>query len=176
MSKYLFFFFSLNLMAQSHLDIDQIFKAQQERFEKFDQKMEELFKNFDKEHRSIFDDSKKFNKKDFFSNIEKIEDSNKIKLIISASDLKNSKINIELKNGVIHLTGKTEKKKKNQGGWESYSASQFSQSFPIPEGGDENSLETKIKNDKISLIFKKLTNNQKHGKKRKVRVFGGINV
>ncbi len=75
---------------------------------------------------------------------------------INTTNIDKSSLKLNIKNGMISISGKTRIDKKNEGsGSQSFMQyeSSFSQSFPVPDGADEEKVDIKTEENKMILSF-----------------------
>ena len=75
---------------------------------------------------------------------------------ISGEGVDQDSLDIQIKNGMISISGRVEKKEGDGKSFESTSISSFSQSFNIPNGVSDNDVKMVSKKDALVLKFKKI--------------------
>lgn len=126
-------------------------KTEIESDDPFLQMQKEMFKHFSQGGSNFFGDNSLLDQE-----ITSSEDDNFFYYEIDLHGQQAKKLEVEVKNGQLTISGELENKKDN--GNSSYlSTSQFNRSFPVPEGVDEQNYKLEQKDDKIIVKFPKTT-------------------
>jgi len=129
---------------------DQILRKQRDAFNNMNPflKMQKQLGNFNKNSMSLS-----------FGNLDSLkvkqrEDDQNVYLEIDSKDIDQDSLNINIKNGIIQISGQIEKITKTKYGSSSFSSS-FNESKQVPAGTDEAKVEITNSNNKIILKFPK---------------------
>ncbi len=135
---------------------DDFFNGSEDLFEEMDKMREQMIKRFDvsevgdllnhRHQRKLRDGS--------VGDIKKREDAQYIYYDIAVQGLKQEKVNVQVQDGQITISGQIENKT-SQDGSESYSSSSFQRSFPVPDGVDVHQIQVGQEQDKLVVKFPK---------------------
>jgi HSP20 family protein len=109
----------------------------------------------------FFDDDwlkTKFMKEDWMPAVNVVDNEGDYEIEVAAPGLKKKDFHVTVKNGVLTVTGKTEKEEKEEKKnftRREFSYKSFSRSFTLPEDVDEDSIVAKYEDGVLRLMLKK---------------------
>lgn len=136
---------------------DDFFNTSNDPFESMRKMREQMEKQFDSPHTGsgIFDSW--FEKRFGGGNVEEItkrEDNDFVYYDVKVSGLDQDKVKVSVSNGLISISGKTEKKS-DAGNTSNYYSSTFNRSFPLPPNVEETKVQMEQEKDKVIIKFPK---------------------
>ncbi len=135
--------------------IQNRFQDRRDAFAQMDRMREQMRKQMDQMMAGAFSDHDAGGLGQSGIEVASDEDSQYKYLKISGEGVDKDTLDIQIKNGMISISGKVEKRSGDGQGSSSTYISQFSQSFNVPNGVDEKDVEMETENDTLILKFKK---------------------